>query len=153
MANYLVTDTELTSVANAIRTKGGTESLLEFPSEFVSAISAIPTGGSSDFSTATVTIINTATSDPSVFSAFVDQTKAIAYDSGSFNIDTYAVTSLEPVTFVFHVEFPITLDTVDAGTTPTCTGACVLAYDELEEAYVATVSGNCTISVVKNGGN
>ena len=56
MANYLVTDTELTSVANAIRTKGGTESLLEFPSEFVSAIAAIPTGGSSDFSTAEVTI-------------------------------------------------------------------------------------------------
>ena len=43
--DYLVTDTELTSVANAIRTKGGTASQLVFPNGFVSAINAIPTGG------------------------------------------------------------------------------------------------------------
>lgn len=45
MADYLVTDTELTSVANAIRTKGGTSANLSFPTEFVSAINAIETGG------------------------------------------------------------------------------------------------------------
>lgn len=45
MADYLVTDTELTSVANAIRNKGGTSASLSFPTEFVSAINAIPTGG------------------------------------------------------------------------------------------------------------
>lgn len=45
MADYLVTDSELTSVANAIRTKGGTSSSLEFPTEFVTAIQDIPTGG------------------------------------------------------------------------------------------------------------
>lgn len=45
MANYLATDTDLTSVANAIRTKGGTSAQLEFPSGFVSAIGAIPSGG------------------------------------------------------------------------------------------------------------
>lgn len=44
MADYLVTDTELTSVANAIRTKGGTSANLSFPTEFVSAINDIPTG-------------------------------------------------------------------------------------------------------------
>lgn len=44
MADYLVTDTELTSVANAIRTKGGTSADLSFPTEFVSAIEAIATG-------------------------------------------------------------------------------------------------------------
>ena len=38
-------DADLTSVANAIRTKGGTSVQLEFPSEFVSAIQNIPTGG------------------------------------------------------------------------------------------------------------
>lgn len=43
MANYLVTDTELTSIANTIRTKGGTSSQLSFPTQFVSAINAIPT--------------------------------------------------------------------------------------------------------------
>ena len=47
MANYLTTDTELTSVANAIRTKGGTSASLSYPSGFVSAIENIPTGGGS----------------------------------------------------------------------------------------------------------
>ena len=47
MANYLVTDTELTSIANAIRTKGGTNSNLTFPTGFVNAIGAISTGGGS----------------------------------------------------------------------------------------------------------
>jgi hypothetical protein len=36
---------DLTSVANAIRTKGGTSAQLAFPAGFVSAIDAIPTGG------------------------------------------------------------------------------------------------------------
>ena len=46
MADYKVTDTELTSIANAIRTKGGTQAQLEFPTGFVNAVQAIPTGGS-----------------------------------------------------------------------------------------------------------
>ena len=45
MADYLTTDTELTSIANAIRTKGGTSAALTYPAGFVSAIEAIPTGG------------------------------------------------------------------------------------------------------------
>lgn len=46
MANYLVTDLELESIADAIREKGGTSAELEFPSEFIDAIEAIETGGS-----------------------------------------------------------------------------------------------------------
>lgn len=38
-------DSDLTSVANAIRTKGGTSASLAFPADFVSAIAAIPSGG------------------------------------------------------------------------------------------------------------
>jgi len=45
MPVYIVTDTSLTSVADAIRTKGGTSSALEFPTGFVSAIENIPSGG------------------------------------------------------------------------------------------------------------
>lgn len=45
MSNYLVDGADLTSVANAIRTKGGTSADLAFPSGFVSAVQAIPTGG------------------------------------------------------------------------------------------------------------
>lgn len=38
-------DADLTSVANAIRTKGGASASLAFPADFVSAIAAIPSGG------------------------------------------------------------------------------------------------------------
>ena len=41
-------DSDLTSVANAIRSKGGTSATLAFPQEFVSAIGAIETGGGID---------------------------------------------------------------------------------------------------------
>ena len=47
MAKYITTDTELTSIANAIRAKGGTSASLEYPDEFISAIQNIPSGGSS----------------------------------------------------------------------------------------------------------
>lgn len=55
MANYKVTDTELTSVADAIRTKGGTQAQLEFPTGFVTAIGNIPTGGSATLITKAIT--------------------------------------------------------------------------------------------------
>lgn len=44
MANYLTTDTDLTTVADAIRTKGGTSAALKWPSGYVDAVDAIPTG-------------------------------------------------------------------------------------------------------------
>ena len=44
MAEYLTNTTDLTSVANAIRTKGGTTESLTYPDEFVTAIQAIQTG-------------------------------------------------------------------------------------------------------------
>ena len=45
MANYLTTDADLTSVADAIREKGGTSAALAFPAGFVDAIGEIQTGG------------------------------------------------------------------------------------------------------------
>lgn len=45
MADYLTTDTELASIANAIRTKGGTSAALEWPSGFAQAIADISSGG------------------------------------------------------------------------------------------------------------
>lgn len=45
MAEYRVTDTELTNVANMIRSKGGTSSPLEWPIGFINAIDAISGGG------------------------------------------------------------------------------------------------------------
>lgn len=48
-------DSDLTSVANAIRTKGGTSASLAFPAGFVSAINAIPTGSGIDVEPLSVT--------------------------------------------------------------------------------------------------
>lgn len=42
---YTTTSTELTAVADAIRTKGGTSAALEWPSGFAQAIADIPSGG------------------------------------------------------------------------------------------------------------
>lgn len=47
MADYLTTDTELTSVADAIREKGGTSAALVWPTGYVDAIGAIESGGGS----------------------------------------------------------------------------------------------------------
>ena len=44
MAEYLTNTNDLTLVADAIRTKGGTTELLTYPDEFVTAIHAIQTG-------------------------------------------------------------------------------------------------------------
>lgn len=43
--DYLTTDVELTSVANAIRAKGNTNTPLEYPDEFITAIQNIPAPG------------------------------------------------------------------------------------------------------------
>lgn len=45
LVNATNLDNGLTSIANAIRTKGGTSADLTFPGGFVSAVEAIPTGG------------------------------------------------------------------------------------------------------------
>lgn len=42
---YLVNSTDMTTVADAIRTKGGTSAPLAFPDGFANAVSAIQSGG------------------------------------------------------------------------------------------------------------
>lgn len=61
MADYVVRDTQLVSVANAIRAKGGTSASLAFPAGFVSAIGDIPTGGGVTVSPLSVTTNGTYT--------------------------------------------------------------------------------------------
>lgn len=47
MAKYKVNETDLSSIADAIRTKGSTAAGLSFPDGFISAIGNIPSGGGS----------------------------------------------------------------------------------------------------------
>lgn len=49
MADYVVSDTSLGAVADAIREKGGTSEPLEFPDGFLTAIGEISGGGDVDF--------------------------------------------------------------------------------------------------------
>lgn len=46
MSNYIISGTDLTAIANAIRAKSGGSSPLEVPDGFVSEVQAIPSGGS-----------------------------------------------------------------------------------------------------------
>lgn len=55
MADYKISGTDLTSVADAIRTKGGTSAGLSFPDGFVSAVQNIPSGGSATLITKSIT--------------------------------------------------------------------------------------------------
>ena len=58
MANeYSVNQSDLVSVANAIRTKGGTSEALVFPAGFVSAVQAIQAGGGGGVKIASGTIV------------------------------------------------------------------------------------------------
>lgn len=90
MANYKVSDSDLTSVANAIRTKGGASAGLSFPDGFVSAIGNIPTGGGT-------TLITKSITENGTYSASSDN--ADGYSSVTVNIPsmfkyeyTYTVT-------------------------------------------------------------
>ncbi len=71
--DYKVTDTELTSIADAIRTKGGTSEPLTFPSEFVSAIGSISTGGGGTITVLTLPNAKvTATLDEDTYTEYAD---------------------------------------------------------------------------------
>lgn len=87
-------DSDLTSVANAIRTKGGTSASLAFPSGFVSAINAISGGGGSSY-----TLLNsgsyTLASDSSTMSipvAYSGTAKSlyVVAENGATNAGTWA---------------------------------------------------------------
>ena len=89
-------DTDLTSVANAIRTKGGTSAQLAFPAGFVSAIENIPSGGVSGLTllgsgtytktsdTANISIPVTYTGTPKLFYAVNTTPKAATEQSVLF---------------------------------------------------------------------
>ena len=78
---YKVLDTELTSIADAIRTKGGTSSQLTFPNGFVAAVQNIPTGGGANLQTKSKTYTPTESA----------QTETVSADSGYDGLSSVAV--------------------------------------------------------------
>lgn len=93
MADYLVTDTDLTNIANAIRTKGGTSAQLTFPLGFVDAVSAIPTGGITPTGTKQITLTDNGTTTEDVTNyASAQITVAIPVYNGEIVTPAYNVT-------------------------------------------------------------
>ena len=167
MAEYLTNTTDLTSVANAIRTKGGTTELLTYPDEFVTAIQAISLGIVPQLivtvsAGATVTATNgsktiTGTSDntgvctltvPEIGTWSVSAT----LDGQTSNTKTVSITDTYMVSLTF---FSATITvTVDSGAsvslqkdgatiqTKTSTGTVV---------FTVTETGTYTIVATKNG--
>lgn len=91
-------DSDLTSVANAIRTKGGTSAQMAFPAGFVSAVQAIPTGttptGTKQISisangTTTEDVTNYASAQITV-AVPQPSGSATVTDNGTYNIAQYA---------------------------------------------------------------
>jgi len=95
---YLVTSTDLTSIADAIRTNGGTSAALEWPDGFVDAIDAIPTGGGGGGSSHSVNGLANPT--PQVFDY---DTMAWTHSSTYFAEGTPVVAGVESAKSAFRV--------------------------------------------------
>jgi len=85
MAYYKVSDTELSGIADKIRSKGGTSAQLEFPTGFENAIDAIPTGTTP---TGTKNINTNGTHDVAAYAYAAVAVPASAVDSGTKNINS-----------------------------------------------------------------
>ena len=73
MSDYLVESDDLTAVADAIRTKGGTEAPLTFPDGFVAAVRNIPSGGGVEtFTVASTKVIYDFTERNNYLSGIID---------------------------------------------------------------------------------
>lgn len=128
---YLTTDTELASVADAIRTKGGTSAQLTYPTGFVSAINAIPTGGGgglqwveqlgepADLADFDLTQYLSSSDDDTVWHAHV--TDAYVGNTSLMLHDLYGVTGV----------FDIYGHGIDFG--------AILLFDEINEPYWASM--------------
>lgn len=92
MENYKVNGSDLKSVADAIRTKGGTSAGLVFPDGFVTAIEDIPSGGGSTLITKSITqngTYNASEDDADGYSSVsvsVPQSTSIFEKVGTYNV-------------------------------------------------------------------
>ena len=112
MSQFIVENTELISIADAIRAKGGTSAGLTFPAGFVSAIENIPAGGgtiksvtgsipsgSDQTFTGSIPITPTPTSARSIFGvSLMTNTSQFSTQTGSSNASFIGTIGLVPFT-------------------------------------------------------
>ena len=139
MAYRKVNDTSLASVADAIRAKGGTSDALVFPDGFVSAISAIQTGGGGGGATAPSAKWNDVT--------FIDYDGAVLY---SYSLsEAQALTELPALPThdgLVCQGWNWTLDAIKALNRPVTVGAMYITDDGATRLHIliATV-GRMTV--------
>lgn len=99
MSYRKVNDNSLASVADAIRSKGGTSDALVFPDGFVSAISAIQTGGGGVSSGYSVTFPATATN----WNKITDYAKLVLDDGSTVDFKDYSVVAGRTINNVIEI--------------------------------------------------
>ena len=94
MADYKVSDTNLSAIADAIRTKGGTSSGMSFPNGFVNAIGNIPTGEQPTLITKSISANGTYSASSDNADGYSSVTVSVdpKYVSGTFKGDTAGTT-------------------------------------------------------------
>ena len=166
MAEYLTNTNDLTLVADAIRTKGGTTELLTYPDEFVIAIQAIQTGPELKI-IATVTSGATVTATKgslSISGTSVNGTCTLVVpEAGTWSVKATLdgqISGTKSVSFVdiYDVEltfFSATITvTVDSGATVTLKkGGATIDTKTSTGTVVFTVheTGSYTVEATKNG--
>ena len=89
-------DSDLTSVANAIRAKTGGSSQLAFPNDFVSAIGDIPTGGT--LITKTITKNGTYSAEDDDADGYSEVTVNVPSGGGTVETGTFIATTADSLT-------------------------------------------------------
>jgi hypothetical protein len=122
-------------------------------------------GGGSGFPTANITLVSNTDDSQfvSVYLSWYDEDLGTSvlnglyehdgiYDMGSSGYCEFEVLPHESVSLsVQLVSLPDPLR-ITLGQTSTATGDAVVAWDDSLEVYVASVTGNCTITIGENGG-
>lgn len=118
-------DTDLASVASAIRTKGGTSAQLAFPNGFISAIESISGGGTASLISKNITANGTYSAEDDNADGYSDVTvnvqSGLAFETGTWTPS--ADTAGEAISFSgTHTKAPAYIMMVDAtGTSNTVT--------------------------------
>ena len=150
-------DEDLTSVANAIRSKGGTSAPLTFPSGFVSAVQAISGGGvPSEVKQAILTLVQAAVYSETDLSDEVAIIEAWAADTSAITVSpaTASVSSASPTAQLSAVTTPaggaVTWTSSDPAVATVSDTGLVTAVGNSAATITATsgsVSATCVVTV------